>query len=103
MTGEYMFTKHSVLDRGPAGLLDITPLSDRTDSDFLIHDGSQEEFDTLPNQEVAVDVWRPGSYEEGHARFAYSLRELYNDHLIGLELAAGGDGAMTVQTGSESN
>jgi hypothetical protein len=58
VTGEYMFTKHSVVDRGPAGLLDITPLSDRTYSDFLTHDGSQEEFDTLPNQVQAVDVWR---------------------------------------------
>jgi hypothetical protein len=55
--GEYMFmfTRHSVIDRGPAGLLDIT-LPDRTCSNFLIHDGSQEEFDTLRNQEMAVDV-----------------------------------------------
>jgi len=56
VTGEFVFDRHSVIDRGPAGLLDITPLPDRTYSDFLIHDGSQEEFNTLPNQVVAVGV-----------------------------------------------
>ncbi len=56
VTGGFVFDRHSVIDRGPAGLLDITPLPDRTYSDFLIHDGSQEEFNTLPNQVVAVGV-----------------------------------------------
>jgi len=50
-----VFDKHSIVDRGAAGLLDITPLPDRPYSDFLAHDGSQEEFDALPNQVIALD------------------------------------------------
>jgi hypothetical protein len=51
-----VFDKHSVIDRGRAGLLDITPLPDRGVSMFLVHSGTQEEFDRLPNQVVALDV-----------------------------------------------
>jgi hypothetical protein len=46
----------SVVDRGPGGLLDITPLGDRSDSYFLPHDGSQDEFEKLPNQVIALDI-----------------------------------------------
>jgi hypothetical protein len=51
-----VFDKHSVVDRGRAGLLDITPLPDRDVSMFLVHSGTQEEFDKLPNQDVALDI-----------------------------------------------
>lgn len=50
-----LFDKHSVVDRGPDGLLDITPLHDRSHTNFLRHIGSQEEFDQLPHQVVAID------------------------------------------------
>jgi len=56
VTSEFIFHRHSVVDRGPAGLLDITPLPDRACSYFLVHDGSQEEFDTLPNEVTALDI-----------------------------------------------
>lgn len=51
-----IFDKHSVVDRGSAGLLDITPLDGRSESHFLPHDGSQEEFEALPNQVIALDI-----------------------------------------------
>ena len=51
-----LFDKHSVVDRGPNGLLDITPLRDRSHTDFLRHVGSQEEFDSFPAQVIAVDL-----------------------------------------------
>lgn len=53
VTSSVVFDKHSVVRRGPTDLLDITPLSDRSYSIFLIHEGSQEEFDMLPNQVIA--------------------------------------------------
>jgi hypothetical protein len=53
--GGALFDKHSLIDRGPAGLLEITPLRGRSNTMFLIHHGTQEEFDNLPNQVVAVD------------------------------------------------
>lgn len=55
VTGEYLFDRHSVVDRGQNCLLDIT-LPDSAHSRFLIHDEIDGEFDTLPNQVVAVDV-----------------------------------------------
>ena len=51
-----LFDKHSVVDCGADGLLDITPLRDRSHTDFLRHVGSQEEFDRMPHQVVAVDL-----------------------------------------------
>lgn len=51
-----VFDKHSVVDRGTAGLLDITPLEDRSYSYFLPEDGSQGEFEKLPNQVIALDI-----------------------------------------------
>jgi hypothetical protein len=51
-----VFDKHSVVDRGPGGLLDITPLGDRSYSCFLPEDGSQDEFEKLPNQVIALDI-----------------------------------------------
>ena len=51
-----VFDKHSVVDRGTGGLLDITPLGDRSYSCFLPEDGSQDEFDKLPNQVIALDI-----------------------------------------------
>lgn len=53
--GGAFFDRHSVVDRGSAGLLDVTLLRDRSYSDFLMHCGDQEEFDALPNQVIAVD------------------------------------------------
>jgi hypothetical protein len=50
-----MFERHSIINRSQTGLLDITPMSDRTESIFLIHDGSQEEFNSLPNQVISTD------------------------------------------------
>lgn len=50
-----LFDKHSVVDCGADGLLDITPLRDRSHTDFLRHLGNQEEFDRMPHQVVAVD------------------------------------------------
>ena len=50
-----LFDKHSVVDRGAGGLLDITPLRDRSQTDFLRHMGGQEEFDSFPAQVIAVD------------------------------------------------
>ncbi len=54
VTGGAIFDKHSVVDLGAGGLLDITPMSDRAFSEFLPHDGSEREFDTLPNQIIAA-------------------------------------------------
>ncbi len=51
-----IFDKHSVINRGQTGLLDVTPLPDRAYTTFLIHEGSQEEYDSLPNQVIAVDA-----------------------------------------------
>jgi hypothetical protein len=51
-----LFDKHSVVDRGASALLDITPLDDRSYSYFLPYDGSQDEFDKLPNQVIALDI-----------------------------------------------
>ena len=51
-----LFDKHSVVDRGADGLLDITPLRHRSHTDFLRHVGSQEEFDRMPDQVIAVDL-----------------------------------------------
>lgn len=42
---------------------------------------------------AGVQVHAGDSYEGGHARFACSLCELYDDHLIRPGLASGGDGA----------
>jgi hypothetical protein len=56
ITSGTVFDKHSVIDRGAAGLMDITPLPDRTFSEFLIHEGTQEEFEGLPNQLIAIDL-----------------------------------------------
>lgn len=56
VTGEYMFSKHSVVDQGAQNpLLDIT-LPDGAYSNFLIHGGIQEEFDKLLNVVTAIDV-----------------------------------------------
>ena len=51
-----LFDKHSVVDRGERALLDITPLDGRSYSYFLPHDGTEGEFEKLPNQVVAVDI-----------------------------------------------
>jgi hypothetical protein len=51
-----LFDKHSVVDRGASTLLDITPLDDRSYSYFLPHDGTQDEFEKLPNQVIALDI-----------------------------------------------
>jgi hypothetical protein len=51
-----LFDRHSVVDRGTSALLDIMPLDDRSYSDFLPYDGSQDEFDKLPNQVIALDI-----------------------------------------------
>jgi hypothetical protein len=56
VTSGSVFDKHSIIRRGSSGLLDITPLSDRDYSIFLIHEGSQKEFDALPNQVIAIDI-----------------------------------------------
>lgn len=54
VTGEYMFDKHSVVDLGGQNrLLDIT-LQNGAPSNFLIHNGSEEEFFKLPNQVPAI-------------------------------------------------
>jgi hypothetical protein len=50
-----LFDKHSVVDRGAEGLLDITPLRDRSHTDFLRHVGTEEEFARLPHQVIAID------------------------------------------------
>lgn len=49
-----LFDKHSVIDRGAEGLLDITPINDRPHTMFLRHDGTQEEFDAFPHQVIAL-------------------------------------------------
>jgi hypothetical protein len=51
-----LFDKHSVVHRGGNDLLDITPLDDRSYSYFLPHDGTQDEFEKLPNQVIALDI-----------------------------------------------
>jgi hypothetical protein len=51
-----LFDKHSVVDRGASALLDITPLDERSYSYFLPHDGTQDEFEKLPNQVIALDI-----------------------------------------------
>jgi hypothetical protein len=51
-----IFDKHSVINRGQTGLLDITPLPDRVYTTFLIHEGGQEEYDSFPNQVIASDA-----------------------------------------------
>jgi hypothetical protein len=56
ITGTAVFDKHSVVDRGPGGLLDITPLDDRSYSYFLPHDETQDEFEKLPNQVIAPGI-----------------------------------------------
>ena len=56
LSGSTLFDRHSVVDLGAGQLVDITPLGDtRPYSLFLPHDGSQSEFDKLPNQVVTVD------------------------------------------------
>ena len=50
-----LFDKHSIIDRGPEGLLDITPMHDRSHTDFLRHHGNPEEFEQFPNQVIATD------------------------------------------------
>jgi len=52
-----VFDKHSVINRGQTGLLDITPLPDRAYSTFLIYEGSQEEYDSLPNQIISTEFF----------------------------------------------
>lgn len=49
-----VFDRHSVVDLGPKGLLDITPLPDRTETHFLPHPGDPTGFDRLPNQVIVV-------------------------------------------------
>ncbi len=51
-----LFDKHSVVDRGESAVLDITPLDGRSYSYFLSHDGTEDEFEKLPNQAIAVDI-----------------------------------------------
>lgn len=51
-----IFDKHSVVDCGSAGLLDVTPLPDRNATLFLPHAGTEEDFDKLPNQVIALDI-----------------------------------------------
>ncbi len=51
-----LFDKHSVVDRGERALLNITPLDGPSYSYFLPHDGTENEFEKLPNQVVAVDI-----------------------------------------------
>jgi len=60
ISGGCVLDRHSVVDRGPKGLWDITPVPDRQDTLFLLHEGSPEEFDTLPNQVIVSD---PGYVE----------------------------------------
>ena len=47
--------KHSVVDRGEAGLLDVSPIRDRDHTNLLVYHGSDAEFCALPNQIVIVD------------------------------------------------
>lgn len=54
ITSGAIFDKHSVINRGREGLLDITPLDGRSSSTFLVHHGSQEEFDALPGQVMTL-------------------------------------------------
>ena len=56
ITGNSILDKHSVVDRGPAGLLDITPMRDRSVSIFLVHDGSPTDFDALQSQVILCDL-----------------------------------------------
>ena len=51
-----LFDKHSVVDRGESALVDIMPLDGPSYSYFLAHDGTEDEFEKLPNQVVAVDI-----------------------------------------------
>ena len=55
ITSNVQFDSHSIVDRGAAGLLDITALNDTASTCFLPHDGSENEVDTLPNQVIALD------------------------------------------------
>ena len=48
-----VFDRHSIVDRGAAGLLDVTPLAF---SYFLPHEGSEDEFAKLPHQVIALDL-----------------------------------------------
>src|SRR5438309_12111078 len=49
-----LFDKHSVVDRGESAL--DMPLDGPSYSYFLAHDGTEDEFEKLPNQVVAVDI-----------------------------------------------
>ena len=59
ISGEYVFDRHSVVDRSRSGLLDITPMRDRDHTQFLRHEESEGEFHGLPNQIPVVPG--PGS------------------------------------------
>jgi hypothetical protein len=56
ISGGCVLDRHSVVDCGPKGLIDITPVLDRQDTLFLLHEGRPEEFDTLPNQVIVSDT-----------------------------------------------
>src|SRR5438270_1798768 len=56
LTGDCLFDRHSVVDRGHDDLLDITPPGDRSYSSFLPHEEDQNEFEKLPNQIIALDL-----------------------------------------------
>jgi hypothetical protein len=55
ISGSGVFDRHSVVDMGQGGLLDITPLPDREKTLFLPHNGNHREFDSLPNQVIVID------------------------------------------------
>jgi hypothetical protein len=50
VTSDAVFDRHSVVDRGPAAPLDITPLDGRPSRLFLAHDESDGQFESLSNQ-----------------------------------------------------
>jgi hypothetical protein len=51
-----LFDKHSIIDRGADGFLDITPIRDRSPTLFLGHDEADGGFESLPNQVISIDL-----------------------------------------------
>jgi len=57
--GGFALHRHSVVDRGAAGLLDITPLPDRETTLFLPDSRDPDVFDALPNQVILLNDQGP--------------------------------------------
>lgn len=55
ITGTGLLDKHSVVDRGSEGLVDITPISGRSERKFLVDDTDPANFDLLQNQIILPD------------------------------------------------